>query len=669
MPDQTQARSPSTRSRQGRWRGRVAGLVFGVVLVVGVEGVCRGLWPSDPLTVSLAQVEGVELRSTNALYPKRFFRGVVSAARLAGSRMSSQPYLEPDSREPFRVLFVGGSTVQGYPHPRRLAAAAYLEVMLSDALQRPVQVVNLGITAVASFVVARTAIDALPQLQPDLVVVYTGHNELYGIYGAANSGVIPTYWRHRFHYALATTGLGTAAQTLSALLRPDSPDASLLEILGTVGQISPADASRQRAVELLGRNLHDIAAATHAAGIPLALCTLASNETGFPPARDTTQVTARAMGDPQELLIQARSRSDAYQAYKAGQMLQEAGQDRKAAAAFQLAKELDPSPWRAVDALNQTIRDVAEESGATLVDVEAAFRAYSPTAGIGWSLMSDHLHPSAAGQLLLARVVIDALRKQEPTLGLTAAAMARMTSAQTYRIRQGALPVERVGHAIEMAKFFDRPPLSSQGPGLSRKWQHEADSLSASLQPSARAAVDTWQGVGSGPPLVLRVADRLFAAGDYQRAAEHYRAARLEAPFTMMGDLWAASRRAMSLRMAGLPLGNRVTQELHEARYRSEFLRQAADFDPAFGHFFDGVVAHLLSEHELALQHLEIASEDAGIQRNFTFDLMACLVAELQRADREEDAFRFLSWMKTTGGQPELADRFLYQLHNQAATR
>ena len=51
---------------------------------------------------------------------------------------------------------------------------------------KTVEVFNLGITSIASFAVAQVVKDALA-LEPDLVVVYTGHNEFYGIYGAEES--------------------------------------------------------------------------------------------------------------------------------------------------------------------------------------------------------------------------------------------------------------------------------------------------------------------------------------------------------------------------------------------------------------------------------------------------------------------------------------------------
>ena len=75
--------------------------------------------------------------------------------------MAPRPFIEPSALPTYRVAVVGASTVQGFPHPRRLAAAAFLEAMLQDALpHRQVEVFNLGITSIASFAVAQTLADA-----------------------------------------------------------------------------------------------------------------------------------------------------------------------------------------------------------------------------------------------------------------------------------------------------------------------------------------------------------------------------------------------------------------------------------------------------------------------------------------------------------------------------
>ena len=67
-----------------------------------------------------------------------------------------------------------------------LGLAAFLQLMLQDAWpDRRVEVINLGTTAIASFPVLGITTEAL-DYEPDLVVVYTGHNEFFGTYGVAS---------------------------------------------------------------------------------------------------------------------------------------------------------------------------------------------------------------------------------------------------------------------------------------------------------------------------------------------------------------------------------------------------------------------------------------------------------------------------------------------------
>ena len=137
--------------------------------------------------------------------------------------MAERFFVEPAPENLYRVVFVGASTVQGFPHPRRLAAASFLESMLQDAMpDRTVEVFNLGITSIASFAVAQVVKDALA-LEPDLVVVYTGHNEFYGIYGAEESARYNEldYSLRQLHLAhLVQSALGLLAEERDARYGP-----------------------------------------------------------------------------------------------------------------------------------------------------------------------------------------------------------------------------------------------------------------------------------------------------------------------------------------------------------------------------------------------------------------------------------------------------------------
>ena len=213
--------------------GRLAALGLGLGLVALVEVGLRLVPALDPppFTQELARVDERALHAINPAYARRFFAGVAGDVALRGIRMTPRPYIEPAPEGALRVLFAGGSTVQGYPHPKRLAASSFLQEMLGDLWpERRIEVFNAGITAASSFAVARAVADGVEALSADLVVVYTGHNELYGVYGAASlaqggQGV----WGKRAHYALMQWRLtGLVLRMLGAMRaeRPPPPRAS-----------------------------------------------------------------------------------------------------------------------------------------------------------------------------------------------------------------------------------------------------------------------------------------------------------------------------------------------------------------------------------------------------------------------------------------------------------
>ncbi|MEM7482796.1 MAG: tetratricopeptide repeat protein [Acidobacteriota bacterium] len=77
----------------------------------------------------------------------------------------------------YRVFTLGGSTTAGRPYDHHVAFAAWLERFLKAAEpQREWQVVNAGAISYASYRVA-LLMRELARYEPDLFVVYTGHNE------------------------------------------------------------------------------------------------------------------------------------------------------------------------------------------------------------------------------------------------------------------------------------------------------------------------------------------------------------------------------------------------------------------------------------------------------------------------------------------------------------
>ena len=364
------------------WFLRLATVAVGAALVVGVEGLLRlvpGLGPS-PLVVTLAEDEatGESLHATSRFYAQRFFTQYKGRLAAAG-QMGEHFFMEPAPANRYRVVFVGASTVQGFPHPRRLAAASFLQAMLADAWpEREVEVVNLGITSIASFAVAEVVEDALV-LSPDLVVVYTGHNEFYGLYGAGRYQRLQ-YFLRQLHLTHLVDGL------IGGIGTRDEPT-DLIKMAAARGEVPLHGPGRAMAEQNLRNNLRRVSRLCERAQVPLVLCTIVANDAGFAPVGSTegdeawkaqveqaAQVLTRgyvAPDDAEDALRQleqaaALSSEHAWLWYLQGRALERLGRDAEAQRTFRKARDLDTMPWRAPTAHNAVIRAVAKEHGAVV---------------------------------------------------------------------------------------------------------------------------------------------------------------------------------------------------------------------------------------------------------------------------------------------------------------
>ena len=666
-------------------RGRLAALLLGLVLVALIEGGLRLIPALEPpaFAIQLARVENRALHAVNPDYARRFFADMAEPIR-RGIRMTPRPYIEPAPEGALRVLFAGGSTVQGYPHPKRLSAPSYLQEMLGDLFPASqIEVFNAGITAASSFAVARAVEDGTAALGADLVVVYTGHNELYGVYGAASLAQGgQAVWMKRVHYALVQWRLRPLVGKLIGPLGKEWSDGPLIEVMSKAGAIPASDPRRAQAAANLETNLRDLAAFCRARHIPLVLCTVTSNERGFAPARiepplpdeeRTRYVDFLAQGQghreqasPDALVAleqaEALYADDAYLHFLRGYHLEQLGRGARARAAYVQARELDPRPWRATAALNEVVRRVAAEEGVLLADVEARFRAHSPEAGVGWELMADHLHPIAAGQVLLARSIVAALEGAPALWNVSPGAADRLATADEYRRRLGDLPVERLAVLRAMTVLLAAPPLDEGNERRVQTLRQQAAALWDELSAGERSGVERWR-MGRGPELLaLNVAGACYDAREYKRARAYYRAAHLEEPYTIWGDLWSTLRQMRCGQLMGDPIGPTESSALRALLDRLRFLSEAPDFSSGLQDFIRGYTYHFLGEHVKALAALESAGQDANIRKTFTTDLSELLVAELMTAGRLADAEQYAVQVATEQQQEALGRALVAQI-------
>jgi lysophospholipase L1-like esterase len=245
--------------------------------------------------------------------------------------------------------------------------------------------------------------DEIIAQQPDAVLVYVGHNEFLGILGvgssmrlAATPGLTRAFLAARdlrlFQlmsraYSRWQPGAGPAA--------PSAGDSLMARVAGE--RSIPLDSETyRRGVQQFEDNLARLLAKYRAAGVPVFIGTLVSNE------RDQAPLAFLA-GAENDAAGAAKT------AYQAAQDAEAASQPAAARDGYAWARDLDPLRFRAPAVFNDIIRRVAEAHDATVVDVHAAFAGASENGLIGAGLLLEHVHPNLDGYFLLADAFFDAL--------------------------------------------------------------------------------------------------------------------------------------------------------------------------------------------------------------------------------------------------------------------
>lgn len=404
----------------------------------------------------------------------------------------------------FRVLCAGASALKGFPQPMGLAAPAFLQTLLSEACpERDVRVVNLGATALASFPVRDLAAEAVDALQPDLLIVYAGHNEFFGAFGVAEHRVWNRTPRLQALY-LSLRGLGIveAAGHLLAGRDRTLDNRQLMDVLGDQKPVPPDSPLRARAA----RNLrHHVAAlANHAAaeGIPVVVCSLPVNERGLAPIGPDPDFDAWAQRNAwMEKLDQDRIAPDDLPSLEAwvdahpasamgffllARALEAAGQSAEAARRYRAAVDADTMPWRATSIQQEALREAAEASGAVFCDVRDAV---GPAPG--WDWFDDHVHLTLEGQARLARIWFDTLAAHG-LAGPLSFSTDNLPDTAHLLIQHGDNRYDRAAVAVMMASIFEIPFMQRNNAAARERMLAQRDTLLDRIPTGHRAPFLLW---------------------------------------------------------------------------------------------------------------------------------------------------------------------------------
>ncbi len=433
-------RTPSPRSpdpgapvtgRRRFWFRLLALIGIPLVLLLLTEGVLRLAGVGYPTGFFLhGQRDGKAVFTDNQQFGRRFFPpGLIRYPR---------PFTIPAAKpaDALRIFVLGESAAMGDPD-FKFGLPRMLEVLLRERFPgRPIEVVNAAVVAINSNVILPIARDCARR-QGDLWVIYMGNNEVIGPFGSASvfGAQAPALPVVRAELWLKTTRLGQGLDALlQGLRRGDRPlpEWTGMEMMAKekVRFDSPAT---QRVYRHFARNLADILTTGARAGVPIVLCTVATNWKDCPPFASlhrpgltAAELTAWQTAYDAGVAAQTRGRvAEAKAAYeraaqfdgefadldfRLGQCCRELGQAAAAGKHFRQARDDDALQFRADGRINGIIRRAAADFATQrvrLLDAVALFATNSPQGMPGDELFYEHVHLKPEGNYLLARAVAE----------------------------------------------------------------------------------------------------------------------------------------------------------------------------------------------------------------------------------------------------------------------
>lgn len=302
----------------------------------------------------------------------------------------------------FRVFVLGASSAAGYPYLSSASFSKFIRKKL-DILypEKIIEVANFSMSAINSYTIR----DLMPELlkkQPDLVLIYLGHNEYYGAlgtgslesFGSSRFVVNTTLWLNKFK---TIELLRNIVKILSGMFSSESKitGGTMMAQLAKDKLIEYNSDIYRDGINQFEGNFRDILSMCKEANVPVIASTVVSNlkdQKPFVSVKDSKYSPA------DQIFFNAVSKL-------------QAGKIDSAKSLFIYAKELDALRFRAPEEINKTIIRLCEEFNNPFVRSDSMLNAVSQDGVVGNNLMTDHLHPNVKGYQLIGNLFYSAMKK------------------------------------------------------------------------------------------------------------------------------------------------------------------------------------------------------------------------------------------------------------------
>ena len=434
------AKSLNRKSRHP-WRLRLAAMGLGFLPLLLSEWILAVL----DLPKQAAEIDPyVDLHHLQPLFKLDKSTGYFSIDR---SRLQLfRPVSFPDRKaaRTFRVFALGGSTTQGEPYSTETAFPEWLKLNLeAQSPDTRFEVINCGGLSYASYRVLAILREVL-EYQPDLIVIYTGHNEfleqrVYANWMPKSTRSATVAWLAQMRTVqLARSLVSKPATRTEAPLRTaltKEVDA-LLDYAGGLNDYRRDNLLREPVVDHFRWNVEQMIRVCQQRRVPLVLVRPVSNLIDCPPFKIEVD-----SGLPMEKQVEFVERWEALSAhrdrieeplaevdyllsldpqhagalYLKGRWLADKGEWQTAKRWFIAARDADVCPLRAITPIAEAVTELAERFEVPLVDAEQLLSAVSEHEIPGSQWLVDHVHPTIEGHQLIGEALAELCLREQIT--------------------------------------------------------------------------------------------------------------------------------------------------------------------------------------------------------------------------------------------------------------
>jgi tetratricopeptide (TPR) repeat protein len=358
-----------------------------------------------------------------------------------------QSFAKEKPANTYRIFTLGGSTTYGRPYNDVTSFSGWQRELLPVAdRSKNWEVINAGGISYASYRIAHL-MEELINYQPDLFIIYTGHNEFLEERTFSQIRDISPVVKYSVSLLAKTRTWSAMKSVMQKVgIQPSESkkkrDNLAIEVATKLDQsvgldrYTRDDSLKDHILEHYRISLERMVGLARSAGAKVIFVTPASSLKDCTPfksehtqglntenqERSSEMLTKAKEYMGQENWVEALQLLDEAVAldprhaelqYRRGQTLLALGRYKEAAEALRLARDEDVCPLRALTPIRGIVTEIAEEQGVTLVDyVDLLDKRMQSMRGYpipGEEFFLDHVHPTVEGHKILALALIKAM--------------------------------------------------------------------------------------------------------------------------------------------------------------------------------------------------------------------------------------------------------------------